>query len=289
MFFVRPEIMIVDVEKVTQIHGSDAMDFYKTHKQILHQIFYFTQKAKRIELGNATDTNPYHLFFFMLARFYYVDDGSTDILFYYPKCEDIDHVYVNSAFLLLPSRFKRETLKDDTLEYVELPGCLWYDHTINEPWIYDYVRNLFKDVWSSTRQQKGKYTYVVRDPVLTKCRRILNHNEFIDAAKKEDFSVYEMSNLTFVEQILLFRSSEFILGVHGAALAFLVFCEPGTQVLELYPNNLNKGYYHDLSKRAGLQYSSFIGFDSFNAENEDMSVNISIFHSVIQHLKRQMV
>ena len=286
MFYVRPEIPVIDVEKATQIHGPDAMIFYKKHKQLLHQIFFYTQKPKRIELGNAVDKNPYHLFFFMLARFYYVDDGFTNILFYYSTSEEL---MVESALSFLPSRFNRETVKDDTYEYVELPGCNWYDDKIDEPWIYDYVRDLFKDIWSTTKQRKGKYTYVLRDPLSTVSRRLLNHKEVIDAAKEEGFSVYEMSNLTFVDQILLFRSSEFILGVHGAALAFLLFCEPGTQVLEMYPNSPNKGYYYDLARKTGLRYARFTGLDSFNEENEDMTVNVSLFHSVIQHLKRSMV
>lgn len=283
MFYVRPEISILDVQKNTEKHGQCVIDFYRSHKSILHEIFFFTQKPKKIELGDAVDTNPYHLFFYMLSRFYYVDDGSSDIIFYYRK-KDQDFI-TEDAFSALPSRFKRETLKDDAFEYVELPGCMWKYDMIEEPWMFEYTRNLFKDIWSSTKQQKGKYTYVIRDPVLSRYRRLLNHNEVLAAARSEGFSVYEMANLTFVEQIRLFRSSEFILGVHGAALAFLLFCEPGTQVLEMYPNRPGKNHYYDLSNKMGLHYGRFTALESFNEETEDFSVNIEQFRAVICHLK----
>jgi capsular polysaccharide biosynthesis protein len=283
MFYVRPEIQIVDVQANTHKLGFDIMNFYKSVGSALHEIFFFTQKPKRIELGDAWGTNPYHLFFYMLSRFYYVDNGDTEIIYYYPK-RNTDF-FTEGAFAALPSRFKREVNKDEAFEYVELPGCKWRYDSIDEPWMYEYMRDLYKDVWSSTKQQKGKYTYIIRDPVSTSYRRILNHKEVITMAKQEGFSIYDMGNLTFVEQIRLFRSSEFILGVHGAALSFLVFCEPGTQVLEIYPNRPGKNHYYDLSSKMGLRYGRFTGLDFFNEENEDMTVNLDLFYAVIKHLK----
>ena len=283
MFYVRPEVHIIDVQANADKIGQQVMDFYRKHKTTIHEIFFFTQKPKRIELGDAWGTNPYHLFFYMVSRFYYVDNGSTEIIYYYPKKET--DFFTEGAFAALPSRFKRETVKDDAFEYVELPGCMWKHDTIEEPWMYEYIRDLYKDIWSSTKQQKGKYTYSIRDPALTKYRRVLNHKEVITVAKQEGFSIYDMGNLTFVEQIRLFRSSEFIVGVHGAALAFLVFCEPDTQVLEIYPNLPGKNHYYDLSIKMGLRYGRFTGLDSFNEENEDMTITMDQFRAVIKHLK----
>jgi hypothetical protein len=283
MFYVKPEIIIMDVQKNTDKHGQYVMDFYKTHKSVIHEIFFFTQKPKRIELGDAWGTNPYHFFFYMLARFYYVDNGESEITFYYPKRDE--HFLTEGAFAALPSRFKREVVKDDAFEYLELPGCRWKYDSIEEPWMYEYMRDLYKDIWSSTKQQKGKYTYIIRDPVSSNYRRILNHKEVITMAKQEGFSIYDMGNLTFVEQIRLFRSSEFILGVHGAAFSFLIFCEPGTQLLEIYPNRPGKNHYYDISSKMDLSYGRFTALDSFNEENEDMTVNLNQFHAVIRHLK----
>jgi hypothetical protein len=281
--YVRPEIIILDIQEKTNECGIHYMNFYRSHKAVLHELFYFTQKPKRIELGDAWGTNPYHLFFYMLARFYYVDDGVTDIVFYYPK-KELDF-FTEGALSALPSRFKREVVKDDTYEYIELPACLWYNDSIGERWIYTYMRDLYKHIGSSI-QQKGKYTYIIRDPVSSNYRRILNHKEVITIAKQEGFSIYDMGNLTFVEQIRLFRSSEFILGVHGAAFSFLVFCEPGTQVLEIYPNRPGKNHFYDLSRKMNLKYDRFVGLDSFNEENEDLVVNLSQFRHAIRHLIR---
>ena len=282
--YVRPEIIVMDIQQKTNECGIHYMNFYRSHKAVLHELFYFTQKPKRIELGDAWGTNPYHLFFYMLARFYYVDNGVTDIVFYYPK-KELDF-FTEGAFAALPSRFKREVVKDDTYEYVELPACLWYNDSIGERWIYTYMRDLYKHIGSSIQQQKGKYIYILRQPEYSRWRRILNQKELTDLLREEGFSLYIMENLTFVDQVCLFRSAEFIVTAHASSLVHLVFCQPGTQVLEIYPNRPGKNHFYDISRKMNLKYDRFVGLDSFNEENEDLVVNLSQFRNDIRHLIR---
>lgn len=284
MFYVRPEVFIYDVQSQADLYGDSVITFYKSVKSTLHEIFFFTKKPKRIELADAWATNPYHLFFYMLARFYYVDDGVSEIVFYYPNSNST-HLFTRGAFAALPSRFRREETKDDTFEYVELPGCQWRNDSIDEPWIYDYMRDLYKHIWSSTRQQKGKYIYIFREPEYSRWRRILNQRELAEVLREENFSLYTMENLTFVEQVRLFRSAEFVVTAHASSLVHLVFCEPGTEVLELYPNRPGKSHFYDISRKMGLRYNRFTELDSFNEENEDMCVNLNQFRTVIRHLK----
>ena len=286
--YVRPDVYIFDVQKATDLHGIDIMNFYRSTKTTLHEIFFFTQKPKRIQLGDAWGTNPYHLFFYMLARFYFVDNGSTDIIFYYPKDTTNTQLFTEGAFASLPSRFKRETVKDDAYEYVELPGCNWHHDYIDEPWIYDYMRDLYKDIWSSTKQEKGKYSYILRDPAYTTWRRVLNQTELAHVLKKEGFSLYTMENLTFVDQIRLFRSSEFIVTAHASSLVHLVFCEPGTTILEIYPNIPGKNHFYDLARKMGHRYNRFTALDSFDEKTEDLTVTLPVFRDVIIHLKKTM-
>ena len=62
--------------------------------------------------------------------------------------------------------------------------------------------------------------------------------------------------------------------MHGAGLGNLAFCRPGTQVIELFPENFTKSTYLWLSKRLGLDYSWLIGepgdYDQAFALNEDL-------------------
>jgi capsular polysaccharide biosynthesis protein len=56
-----------------------------------------------------------------------------------------------------------------------------------------------------------------------------------------------------------FHAAEAVVGVHGAALANLAFCRPGTRVLELVPSDQCVPFYLSLSTGGGLVYDCIVG------------------------------
>lgn len=233
-------------------------DYCKKHKYKygLHAMIYTSLTLpKRLELGDAIETNAYHLFIYMLSRFYFFDDGERDIIYYYPNKQN--NYLVEKALSLLPPRFKRETEKREGFEYIEMPGCLWYTYTVGEPWMYSYVRDLYKPIWENVPQVKGKYSYISRNPREAKQRRLMNEAELFEPLKREGFSIYTMEHMTFEEQIRLFRSSEIITGLHGAGMTWLVFCHPGTYFLELGivgGKEKHREHYEDICLKCDLPY-----------------------------------
>ena len=51
--------------------------------------------------------------------------------------------------------------------------------------------------------------------------------------KEKGFSILTLSDLSFIDQTKLFYNASEIVGLHGAGFANLVFCKPGTKILEL--------------------------------------------------------
>jgi len=239
-----------EFEKVTNEHK---------YKFSLHAVHYKTlDLPKRIELGDAVESNVYHLFFYMLSRFYFFDNGG-DIVYYYPNKHN--NYVTEKALSLLPPRFKRETEQTPGYEYVEMPGCIWYTYTIGEPWMYAYVRDLYKPLWEDVQQVKGKYSYISRNAREAKARRVLNEEELFEPLKRAGVSSYTMEHMTFEEQIRLFRSSEIITGLHGAGLSWLIFCVPGTFVLEaaiVGGNEMHRHHYEDVCVQCSLPYYRFL-------------------------------
>jgi capsular polysaccharide biosynthesis protein len=91
-----------------------------------------------------------------------------------------------------------------------------------------------------------------------------------------------MEDLTFEDQIKVFRESELITGPHGAAFSFGIFCEPGAILYEIYPAVRDKSHYNTLSTNCKLNYKRFINILKFNCETSDMSIDCD---SYIESLK----
>ncbi len=95
-------------------------------------------------------------------------------------------------------------------------------------------------------------------------RRILNGQAVAEALRTRGFTPVRMETLTMREQATLFAHAECIVAEHGAALANLVFAQPGTRVIELMPANfvpLDRPTHHVLGTRRGARYDVLIGIE----------------------------
>lgn len=78
-------------------------------------------------------------------------------------------------------------------------------------------------------------------------------------------------SLTLDEQIARFREARAVAGVHGAALTNLLWCAPGTRVIEFMPSRRRNGCYAGISLIAGLDHRTLIA-----PSNREGRLSISI-------------
>ena len=91
-------------------------------------------------------------------------------------------------------------------------------------------------------------------------RRPLVEGEKIWAGlQKLGFAQIEPEKMSVAEQARAFRSARVVVGAHGAALANLAFCRPGTHVIELFSPIYVNPCYRNLSLAAGLLHGAVIG------------------------------
>lgn len=272
--FLREEVIRTRLSKEQYDHLCETK-FPHGKPYALHEIGFQTDLPKRFELGDADETNPYHLFFFMLARLYYIDDNKGPVKFYYPNKKNL--YLTEQALKYLPKRFERLLEREPNVEYVELPGCAWTYWGINESWIYEYVRILFYDLWKNIPMIKGKYTYISRSKNTRRIRDIENEKEYLANLRELGVSVYTMENLTFVEQIRLFRQSELVTGPHGASYAFMLFCHPQTFFFEINPDTSYYACYIDIARRQGNPYKHFSHFKHIDKESGMLTVDSTLY------------
>ena len=76
--------------------------------------------------------------------------------------------------------------------------------------------------------------YISRDK--TTMRRVRNEPELVTFLERHGFAKVHLEDLDVLEQILLFEQAEFIVSPHGAGLTNILFCRPGTKLLEIFPD-----------------------------------------------------
>ena len=69
----------------------------------------------------------------------------------------------------------------------------------------------------------------------------------------------DCGKLSVQEQAEIFGSAEVVVGAHGAALTNLVFCRPGTRVVELFSPAYVNPCYRDLCVAANLRHAAVVG------------------------------
>lgn len=87
-------------------------------------------------------------------------------------------------------------------------------------------------------------------------RQLKNESEIIALLKDFNFTIIEDKPRTVTEQMSIFNNAKVIVGIHGASFANLLWCKPGTHVIELFPKNYYPPHYRFLAGVLDLEYSA---------------------------------
>ncbi|MCM3269664.1 glycosyltransferase family 61 protein [Paenibacillus elgii] len=158
--------------------------------------------------------------------------------------------------------------------YVNLPNS----------WSCNYVRNLLLPHMAMQNEPGYERIYIRRNSY----RRVMNEQEIFSLLEKYGFKSIELELLPLDRQIRLFYSAKIIVAPHGAGLANLVFCNPGTSIIELFTPSFMEPHYWLLSRLMHLDYNMIIG----NRENphhywsgfDDMSIDPKQLEEVLSWL-----
>jgi Glycosyltransferase 61 len=86
-------------------------------------------------------------------------------------------------------------------------------------------------------------------------RRMVNEDEILAALVPLGFERLSLGDLSVPAQAAAFAEADIICGPHGAAFANLVFCRPGTAVVEIMPGRAGHlGFYPEIAAALGLRH-----------------------------------
>ncbi|MET4389879.1 capsular polysaccharide biosynthesis protein [Bradyrhizobium sp. F1.4.3] len=181
---------------------------------------------------------------------------------------EIDAFYVNN----FDSRFQRDTLaslgiqpsriiEGSKVPYLKARELIVPSVPLGtacfRPWMVDFLRNAFlPGNWRDTNTP-GRRLYISRG--LAGYRRVLNEDKVIALLKKRRFEVLALETMSISEQATVMASCEAVVAPHGGGMSNIIFCSPGTKIVEIYSPELVATYYWKLSNALNLDYYYVLG------------------------------
>lgn len=160
----------------------------------------------------------------------------------------------------------------------------YHDHI--PTWCCQFLRDeflKFNNPFSETIKN-SPYVYVSRND--SDKRRVLNEPKLMNMLGKYGFKSFELAKLSFQDKISLFASAKIIIATIGAGQANLVFCESGTNVIELMPKDFTQPFFNDLSNKVNLNYDYLICRSDGHAQNIKQGEKLNLIADINEIEKR---
>lgn len=270
------------------IEFNKAPEEYAIFKQQNFPAANYTKEAVAI-LATQASENYFHWMFDLLPRFYLLDLSGLKIDKYAIRLtnscnfqtETLDWLSIPKDKLLTCD--KQFNLKCEKLVVPSLPGKPGH----MPKWACTFLREKFLN---QRRSLLGYDRIYISRQYPGRGRQVVNENEVIDYLSTLGFKSLLLDSMPLSDQISLFSSANAIVSPHGAGLTNLVFCNPGTKVIEFFSPNYVNVCYWGLCNNVNLDYYYFLGEGTRPTEYEDphdiysnIHVNLDVLKAIMKY------
>jgi len=123
----------------------------------------------------------------------------------------------------------------------------WYP---NKEDIFSLKRHIFEKI--NPLKKSAERIYISRSGR----RKVINESELIAVLRKYDFTIIEDKPRSVSEQVSIYYNASFIIGPHGASFSNIIWCRPGTHLMELFSPNYAPDFFLYLATITGVSYSA---------------------------------
>jgi len=155
-----------------------------------------------------------------------------------------------------------------------------------------FVMRSWNQLVPNLEKKKRRRLYVSRERAVG--RRLTNEKDVLRIIEPLGFEKVLLEELTFLEQIKLFQNAECVLCPTGASLANIVFCSPGTKVIEIFCPNWLSIEFWKLCEMQGLEFYHLFGegyqgiqdiFSLMSVRNFDITVPLAKLKATLELAK----
>lgn len=220
--------------------------------------------------ANGASTNYFHWMFDCLPKFEILNQAKFEL-------ENFETILISGV----PMSFQSETIRilnlpvtkikwlnKDThfrVEYLVVPSLPGLSGNIPH-WANIYLKNLFKP-YQVKDDSYPKKIWIDRSDSLN--YRVIDRIDPVKNIFLKDFTCLKLGNLTLFEQIKYFYNADVISGTHGAGFTNLLFCKPGSKVIEILSNDYINQCYWTLASHSDLEYFYLIIANKDIIENSE--------------------
>jgi tetratricopeptide (TPR) repeat protein len=155
-------------------------------------------------------------------------------------------------------------------------------------WGCDFLKKSFSPERDRALSDLPERIYISREKAVH--RRVLNEDKIITLLEKYGFKSVTLENLSVSEQAAYLGAAKVIVAPHGGGLTNLVFCQPGTKVLELFPPCYIPSFYWVISNLCQLEHYHLMG-EMLETEMEkapvgqNLQINLTELQSLLELAK----
>ncbi|PTX21368.1 uncharacterized protein DUF563 [Pontibacter mucosus] len=133
------------------------------------------------------------------------------------------------------------------------------NHTLVPKWLCNYLQEVFlpfAEEETDSITPETPYLYVSRSD--SAIRNVLNEQELLEELEPYGFRSIVSSKLSIKEKIRLFSKAKVVLGATGAGLISMIFCKPGTKMIEIFNEGFVIEPFYDIATKLDLDYDYII-------------------------------
>jgi hypothetical protein len=179
-----------------------------------------------------------------------------------PRLQSAEKIKADHIISQCDNSFQKETLlKATNLPVVALKKrCIYQCDELTIPSMpgpsgmptYEAVQFLRKKFLPNKKQPQNRKIYISRSD--TKKRIISNEKTLVALLKQYGFQIFTLSGMKVKEQAELFSTASCVIAAHGASLSNLAFCNPSTNVIEIFHDKYVHWCYWMIACHAQANY-----------------------------------
>lgn len=209
-----------------------------------------------LPIDEESANNPWHVWIDIVSKLRLIEKRWANVFSKYIFVLPNPSLYFNKIMKEFFTDLKYMVMpKNETWQFKHLivPSMSNHQDGIITPHLAPWTRML-KNILKVDSDRKRKI-FVTRNDAKT--RKLLNAEKLMMALK--GWETITMEDLPITEQVRCFSEASHVISTHGAGLTNLLWCEPGTQVIEIQdPKMLHKKVYPILSHHLGLKHEVYV-------------------------------